>query len=44
MGRGFDDLAIMLGYRWLPLSNAGIERPDLGLNSQVIRLGLDGFF
>ena len=39
-----DDLALTVGYRWLHLSNAGIERPNLGVNTQVISVGVDWFF
>jgi opacity protein-like surface antigen len=39
-----DDFAVTLGYRWLHLSNAGIERPNHGVNTQVISLGVDWFF
>jgi lipid A 3-O-deacylase len=39
-----DDLAFTVGYRWLHLSNAGIEQPNLGVNTQVISVGLDWFF
>lgn len=39
-----DDLALTVGYRWLHLSNASIERPNHGVNTQVISAGLDWFF
>lgn len=36
--------ALIFQYRWFHLSNAGIEKPNYGTNTQMIYLGLDWFF
>jgi hypothetical protein len=48
-GAGFnyflwDDTAITAQYRFLHLSNAGLKRPNLGVNTNVIYVGLNHFF
>jgi lipid A 3-O-deacylase len=39
-----EDTALTLQYRWFHLSNAGLNRPNTGLNSQIIYTGLERFF
>jgi predicted porin len=36
--------ALIFQYRWFHLSNAGIEKPNNGTNTQMFYLGLDWFF
>ena len=36
--------AFIFQYRWFHLSNAGIEQPNQGTNTQMFYLGLDWFF
>jgi lipid A 3-O-deacylase len=38
------DTAVILQYRWLHLSNAGIREPNLGANTQMFVVGLSWFF
>jgi opacity protein-like surface antigen len=38
------DLALTLQYRWLHLSNAGIEEPNEGTNTQMFLVGTSWFF
>jgi len=38
------NMAATLEGRWLHLSNAGIDRPNQGVNTSMILLGLDWFF
>lgn len=39
-----DDLALTLEYRFLHMSNANIDTPNVGVNCHVIYLGLSRFF
>ncbi|MFZ5556187.1 MAG: acyloxyacyl hydrolase [Pseudomonadota bacterium] len=39
-----DDFAVTLGYRWLHFSNAGINSPNKGTNTQMFRIGVAWFF
>jgi opacity protein-like surface antigen len=39
-----EDTALTIQYRWLHLSNAGLNRPNTGLNSQIIYAGLERFY
>ena len=39
-----DDLALTVGYRWLHFSNAGIDSPNKGTNTQMFRIGVTWFF
>src|SRR5262249_55045181 len=36
-----DDTALTFQYRWFHLSNAGLNKPNTGLNSQVLFAGLE---
>ena len=36
--------ALTLQYRWLHFSNAGIQHPNRGTNTQMFRLGVSSFF
>lgn len=38
-----EDTAVTVQYRWLHLSNAGLERPNSGTNTQMFYAGLDWF-
>jgi lipid A 3-O-deacylase len=38
------DTALTFQYRWFHLSNAGLNKPNTGLNSQVLFAGLERFF
>ena len=39
-----EGLALALEFRWFHLSNAGLNRPNTGLNSQLVFAGLSRFF
>src|SRR5205823_14061440 len=39
-----EDLALTLQYRWFHLSNAGLNRPNSGLNSQMVFAGVSRFY
>jgi lipid A 3-O-deacylase len=39
-----EDLALTLQYRWFHLSNAGLNRPNTGLNSLVVFAGISRFY
>jgi lipid A 3-O-deacylase len=39
-----DDLAMTVDCRWLHISNAGIRRPNNGVNTQMLYLGMNWFF
>ena len=39
-----DRTALTVQYRWLHFSNAGIERPNHGTNTQMFHVGLSWFF
>lgn len=36
--------ALTFEYRWLHVSNAGIQRPNLGVNTQMFTVGIAWFF
>jgi hypothetical protein len=39
-----DNLALTLQYRFLHLSNACIELPNMGVNTNIICIGLSRYF
>jgi lipid A 3-O-deacylase len=39
-----EDLALTLQYRWFHLSNAGLNRPNTGLNTLVVFAGISRFY
>lgn len=39
-----DDAAVTLEYRWLHLSNGGIDSPNRGTNTQMLMAGVSWFF
>jgi lipid A 3-O-deacylase len=39
-----EDLALTVQYRWFHLSNAGLSRPNTGLNSLVVFAGISRFY
>jgi lipid A 3-O-deacylase len=39
-----EELALAPEYRWFHLSNAGLNRPNTGLNTQMLFAGLSRFF
>jgi hypothetical protein len=38
------DMALTLQFRWLHLSNAGLNHPNSGLDSQTVVTGLSRFY
>jgi len=38
-----DQLALSFSYRWRHISNAGIEQPNRGLDTQFVLIGLESF-
>jgi lipid A 3-O-deacylase len=39
-----DDLALTLQYRFLHISNANIDKPNVGVNAHVVYIGLSRYF
>ena len=39
-----DHLALTAQYRWLHFSNAGMEKPNNGVNTQMFLIGVNWFF